>query len=223
MQQIIKNPQFIIANKEGFYLHIGIIGSLLLCIAFFTFFQKIDTGEKEPIIPENFMVSIDIMPETQQSSAPPPPSAPGVPVESDDIMLEEIPKEFTLDVMSFGVINAPPAPNFGTGLEMGTGLGSGSIVAVGPRPWHETIPEYSESEIKKGNSGMIEVKLRIDEKGNVTDIEITKNTTKSKKLEDSARKAALSSKYFPARDRSNNPIAVWTFKTYTFSAEIKKG
>ena len=221
VRRVPKRPQFDYNKKERLYIHIGLIGALVICIILFTAIRETKQKRTAPFIPENSLLIVDIIPETQQSSNPPPPQAPGVPVESEDIVLEETIPDIAFEASNYAFYTAPPLPTFGAG--SGGGPGTGVVVSVGPRPWHETIPEYSESEIKKGHIGVIEIKLFIDEKGNVGEIEVVKNTTKSNILEEAAKKAALSSRYFPARDVYNKPMAVWTMKTYSFNAKNEKG
>jgi TonB family protein len=77
------------------------------------------------------------------------------------------------------------------------------------------MPIYPESEIKKGITGVIELKIYIDEKGNVMEAIVIRNTTNSKILEENSIKAALRCKYYPAY-YNYKPVAVWTTKSYTF-------
>ena len=139
---------------------------------------------------------------------------------------DTIPAETNMDIdpgavlnknegMNFTVFDALPLPKYESG---SGGQVTGISVSVPPRPFHEIIPDYAESEMRKGYSGIIELKIRVDEKGNVTDVEVLNNATKSKILEELSTKAALLSKYFPARDVNNKPIAVWTLKTFSFNS-----
>jgi TonB family protein len=85
----------------------------------------------------------------------------------------------------------------------------------GPRPQFNQFPEYPESERRKEREGIVDLKVMIDEIGSVLAIQVLKNSTESKILEESVIKAAMNTIYLPAL-KNSIPIQSWTSSTYTF-------
>ena len=79
----------------------------------------------------------------------------------------------------------------------------------------EVFPEYPVSEKKSGVQGVIELALFVEKDGVVTNVQIVKNSTLSKKCENSAIQAAYKTRFLPAK-RKNEKIAVWINKIYKF-------
>jgi len=87
-----------------------------------------------------------------------------------------------------------------------------------PRPIYEVIPEYSEELQKKGIQGLVKLHIHITESGAVDEVIILENTTNSDKCAESARQAALKSRYIPAK-RGGGPTDFWINRTYTFGIQ----
>lgn len=208
-----KHPQVDDREKEGLYFHLGIIGVLIVLITLTLTFNERKVIDTIPHVPMDMVLTVEQIPQTNHSNMPPPaPRMPAVPVESEEIVefLEDI--VFEIESLSFSDLPGMP--------EMPAGL---SGISVSPRPTVEKWIEYPESERKKGHEGIIDLKFLVDINGNVTKVEVRRNTTGSKVLEKAAMKAALECKYQPARDGKNRPIAVWTSKTISFNiSEYKK-
>jgi len=208
-QRSSKHPKVDDRDKESYYIQLGVIFALLFFIIVAFTFQKPERIDEVPFVPTNIVLNVEDIPETRQSlRAPLPPKMPVVPVESEEI--EEMLEDIVFELETLGLIDLPEMP------KMGVGIGLPGI-SVSPRQTVEKWPYYPDSEKKKGHEGVIDLKIYVDEKGNVTKVEVIRNTTKSKVLEKIAIDVAMECKFQPARDRKNRPIAVWTTKTYTFS------
>ena len=204
-----KHPKVDDRDKEGYYIQLGIIFTLLVLIVVSFTSQKPKEIEIIPFVPLDIILNVESIPETKyMQRMPPPPKMPTVPVESDEIeeMLEDI--EFEVEMLSY--VELPEMP------KMGTGIGLPGI-SVSPRPTVEKWPEYPDSEKKKGNEGIIDLEILVDVKGNVTEVKVIRNTTGSKVLEKYAIEAAMGCKFQPASNIKKEPMAVRTKKTYTFT------
>ena len=181
---------------------------MIVFIVLAVVFQKRGESSEAPYVPPNFVLTVEDIPETKQVQMPPPPKMPAVPVEAEEVA--DVMDEVVFEVETLTFYDIPEMP------EMDVGSAG---VAIGARPMLESFPQYPESELEKGHEGIIDLRLYVDEKGNVTEVKIIKNTTNSKVLANLVIKAALESKYQSARDRKNNPIATWTSRTYSFKVK----
>lgn len=199
-----KHPAVDDRYKSGFYIQSCLLCVILLFIAI-TFIYPKKENDNAIFIPLDFIVIAEEIPETQASNQPPPPPRmPAVPVESD---IEEMLEEVVFDIESLESVQIPDLP------ELPGRMGS---IGRSPRPLYDSFPEYPESERKKGREGVIDLHIRINEQGKVTKVEVIRNTTNSKILEQSAVDVAYKTIYQPALDINNRPIAAWTQRTYTF-------
>ena len=207
-QRSPKHPSVDFRDKDGLFFVAGTIATLFVFLILALVYQDFKKNINAPFVPLDYILMVEDIPETEQQNTPPPPKMPAVPVESEEIIeqLEEI--VFELETLEF--FDVPPMPVLDAGP---------AGVKMGPRQILEKWPDYPESEKNKGHEGIIEVRILVDERGNVVDTEVVRNTTGSKVLEDIALKVAIGGKYQPARDGNNNPIPVWTIKQYTFSVK----
>jgi TonB family protein len=108
---------------------------------------------------------------------------------------------------------------YGTGSGTGTGSGAGSGPGLGidlqPVPVWEVIPEYPERERKRNVRGLIELEVRVDTRGRVDSVRVSKNGTGNPALEASAVHAARESRYLPV-EIDGRPIACWFRRSYWF-------
>jgi len=206
-KRLPKHPKVDDRGRDGFYITLGTSATLFVLLILALVYQDFKNKIDAPFVPQDFILMVEDIPETQQNNAPPPPpKMPAVPVESEEII--ELLEEIVFEIESLDFFDVPPMPVFDTG-PVG--------VSVGPRQILEKWPEYPDSEKKKGREGVIEMRILVDERGDVVDAQIVKNTTGSKLLEEISIKAALGCKFQPARDGKNMPIPVWTSRQYTFS------
>ncbi len=204
-----KHPEVDDRAKEAYYIQIGLIATLVLLIIVSLFSRKI-IRDRAPYVPLSYVLQVENIPETVQGQKkrPPKPKIPAVPVEAEvEDLYEEVEYE---EIESLDFIDLPDLPF----VEF-----TGAQVAVSPKPIFYKWPDYPESEQKKKHQGIIEVKIKVDENGDVVDHEVVVNTTKSSVLEKLAVQAARQSKFLPARDKKNKPITVWSKTTYTFGTK----
>jgi len=202
-----KHPQVDDREKAGVYIQLGIISVLIVLIALVLTFNEKKEFVAAPYVPLDYVLTVEQIPETRYSNMPPPPpKMPAIPVESEEIV--EILEDVVYEMESIGFVDLPEMPGVPGGLPG---------VSESPRPTVEKWFEYPESEKKKGHEGIIDLKILVDTKGDVAKVEVLRNTTGSKVLEEIAREAALECKYQPGRDGKNRPIAVWTSKTISFN------
>ncbi|MFC1554793.1 TonB family protein [candidate division KSB1 bacterium] len=203
-----KHPMVDQRDKDSWYFQISLISVLLFMIIVALTFNGNSDKKEIPFVPLDYILSVEQIPETRQvTKLSPPPNRPIIPVESD--ILEELIEDVEWEIETFNFAKTVTMPTMG--------IGPVSTVAVSPRLIVEKLPQYPESEKKKGKEGIVELRILVDVKGNVKEVEVVKNTTDSEVLVNIAVKTAKEGKYQPARDKFNKPIEVWTSRVVTFS------
>ena len=185
-----------------------IIFALVLLIAVFILSKKIDRRKKNNSYTLRYsFISMDLPPATKSGSLPRPPVLPQIPIPSED---EFIPEDETIDFTDLDL-------NEGISLFDGTDDFQGEFGAVGgsPRPIREVIPEYPEDLRKKGVEGVIVLSILVNAQGKVDSVYVLNNSSGNKRLEMSAKAAALKSLYAPAKSKGKN-MAYWISRPYTF-------
>ncbi len=111
---------------------------------------------------------------------------------------------------------------FGIGSGSGTGSGFGSGPGIGidvqPVPVWEVFPEYPERERKQKARGLIELEVRVDDRGHVDSVRVARNETGNPALEASAVRAARESRYLPV-EINGRPVACWFRRSYRFEGD----
>ena len=151
-------------------------------------------------------VNMEMTPQTTQGGGlPRPPTLPQVPIPTED---EYIPDDETIEITRFDLFQDIP-------LFDGVG-GSGGYQGIGrPRPIREVIPEYPNSERKKGAEGVVILEIFVNAEGRVDSVRVLSNTSRSKRLELSAIEAAYKSQYVPAK-RDGRNVPIWIQRPYRF-------
>jgi len=90
-------------------------------------------------------------------------------------------------------------------------------VDIAPKPMQRAIPEYPKRAKKKKHEGRVSLRLLIDEKGNVVQVELADGAAESE-LADAAQDAARQWRYTPAL-KGKHRVRVWKPVTVTFSLE----
>ncbi len=202
-----KHPSQDDIKRDSFLFDCGLIATLIVFLIVALLSGK-DDSEIVPYVPMDFVLQVEDVPETNPGrKRPPPPRMPAVPIPSE---VEEMLEEMVIEIETLDFVDLPEMPT----IEV-----VGSSVAMSPRPYFFKWPDYPESEQKKGHQGKIHIKIKVNDKGIVEEHEVILNTTNSKVLERLAIEAAMQSKFFPARDRKNKPITVWTVSKYSFGTE----
>ncbi|MFQ5631876.1 MAG: TonB family protein [bacterium] len=187
---------------------ISTIIALVLCIVAIRLAAEIDAIKSFVPEVEIPLVAVENIPVTHQGKSKPPPPKPAVPIPSDS---EDIPSEVTIEPIDFEFfVDNGDAGGGGLGDE-----GVGAPNRVPPRPIAWVIPEYPEKEKKKGIKGEVKVSIQIDVSGSVVDAVVVENTTGSELCAQSAVRAALASRFIPAKV-NGVPKEDWLIMPYRF-------
>ncbi|MFQ5631449.1 MAG: TonB family protein [bacterium] len=187
---------------------ISFIIALVICIISIRLAAEIDAINPYATDVEIPLVSVENIPITHQGKKKPPPPKPAVPIPSDS---EDIPSEETIEPIDFDFfVDNGDAGGGGLGDE-----GVGAPARVPPRPIAWVIPEYPEKEKKKGIKGEVKISIQIDVTGKVIDAVVVENTTGSELCAQSAIRAALASRFIPAKI-NGKPEEDWLIMPYRF-------
>jgi TonB family protein len=184
---------------------LGLIFALSLTLVAFIFMRDwqmpFRVREHEPII----LTVENIPPQTRQLGARRPPPRPAIPIptESEMIPEDETIEPATLDLSIGEIASSGDAE----------GIGGGQVIP--PRPLAFVVPEFSEEDRKKNVQGEVKVSLEIDVTGKVVKALVIENTTGSERCAQSALRAALASRFTPARN-ARGPVKYWLIQPYRF-------
>ena len=181
---------------------IGVTG--LVAFIFYAFPRFL--GERQLVEQhiDQVIETIDIPP-TQQFEAPPPPSMPSIPVESDD---EDIAEDITIeetDLESFEWEAPPPPPDEGPDIrfipydERPEPIGGNAAIQKNVR--------YPAIAQEAGIEGTVFVQFFVDKRGRVTETHILKGIPNTG-LDEAAADAIKRTRFYPAKQR-DQPVGVW--------------
>lgn len=167
-------------------------------ILFFQFFKRLNVHPSPPKLPEVVIfMEFEEVPITRQGVKKPKPPRPAVPIPVEE---PSIPEDLTIEPTELDFTEAlPDLPE-----------GEGFFALTPPEPIYDVFPEYP-----KGVEGEIELSLLVDEQGKVKNVQVIRNTTRSKLCEQAVLKAAYQTLFNPAK-RRDKYVAVWIHKTYRF-------
>ncbi|MBP7462267.1 MAG: energy transducer TonB [Candidatus Delongbacteria bacterium] len=181
---------------------------LLMFVTWVTFSVEILPQAKPRI-----EVQVENIPQTQQTTAAPPPERPAVPIESED---EDLPDDVTISstTIDFTEQNiAPPTASSAEDEEIP------EFVAFdkAPEVLKQVPPEYPEIARRAGIEGDVWLRVPIDTSGNVIGdkIKVVKNTTGNSGCVEAAIAAAKQYKLSPAYQR-DRPVRVWISLPFKF-------
>jgi len=184
---------------------LGLIFSLSLMLLLFFFLRDVSmpvtVREQQPII-----LTVENIPQTRAGARRPPPPKPAIPIPIDS---ELIPEDETIEPTTIDLQSVGAAASAGNA----DALGGGQIIP--PRPLVFVVPEYPEEDRKKNLRGEIKISLEIDVTGKVVKAVVIENTTGSPRFAQAARRAALASRFTPARN-AQGPVPYWLIQPYTF-------
>ncbi len=193
----------------------GLIFALLCMILLFLFSRRIPYHAKKQNKVFVSIITSEMIPMTsQEGGSQRRPSLPQVPIPSDD---EYLPDYETIEPTDLDLWEGIPfvdGTGTGNGLFGGSGDGTGGG-GGGLRPILEVIPEYPEEERKKGLTGIVELSININAEGIVDSVLVLNNTTRSRRLEQSAVEAAYRSRYAPLPDQYKS-LSRWIERAYRF-------
>jgi TonB family protein len=208
MQNYGKNLHLFALPKANYRrrFELGLIFALSFTLIAFFFMRDwrmpVTVREHKPII----LTVENIPPQTRQLGArrpPPPRPAIAVPTENELIPEDETIAPTTLDLSIGEIASAGEAE----------GIGGGQIIP--PRPLAFVVPEFSEEDRKKNIHGEVKVSLEIDITGKVAKALVIENTTGSERCAQAALRAALASRFTPARN-AQGPVKYWLIQPYRF-------
>ncbi len=104
----------------------------------------------------------------------------------------------------------------GIGDGVGRGRGFAAPDTLPPRPLVQVMPEHPRSGPDRKAVGSVRLKIRVNDRGEVDQVEVVLNTTGSTVCEQKAVEAALQSRYQPARVQLKS-VAAWTMIEYGFN------
>lgn len=198
-----------VKHTEEYLLRIkrATVISLVLIILLFWSFPVIEIKKEENSEIVFTSLNVENIPITRQGTRRKPPPKPAVPIPADD---ELIPEDLTIEETELDLEQYSQ--------QIGMGLIASAPVVYQPRPIFEVIPEYPQELQKKGIEGIIKLHIHINKYGLVDEVVVLENTTGSRRCALSAKKAALKSRYLPAK-KSKKPTDIWITRIYTFGIQ----
>ncbi|MFC1480861.1 energy transducer TonB [Candidatus Neomarinimicrobiota bacterium] len=184
------------------FITAGVIGGLVLFLYVFPRFQDKNIELQDRI--DEVVETIDIPP-TQQFQAPPPPSRPSIPVESED---EDIAEDITIEeteLDDFEWDAPPPPPDEGPTIRFipydDPPEPIGGYTAI------QKNVVYPEIAMEAGIEGMVIVQAFVSDKGRVTETVILKGIPNTG-LNEAAADAIKRTRFKPAMQRDRK-VGVW--------------
>jgi len=203
-----KNPKADLKKKYTRVFETSLIIVLVLLIAAFKYFPRIQ-GQKLKVQGPQELVDVEDIVNTKQETAPPPPPKPPIPIEApSDEVLDDVEIEDT-ELDENAQVNTPPppppkveeeeaAPQFFVAVEeMPKPIGG--IAAIQKRI---VYPEIAK---RAGVQGRVFIKAFVDENGNVVKAEVIKGIGAG--CDEAAIKAVMATKFKPGKQRGK-PVKV---------------
>lgn len=189
------------------HLELSYIITLVFTILMMRLAANIEIQPIEPVV-EIPAITVEPIPPTEQGKKRPLPPKPAIPIPSEE---EWIPEEETIEPIQFTFHSA--AGEDGGGGTQDAGIGAPTIIP--PRPIAWVIPEYPEEDRKRGVRGEVKLSIQIDSTGKVIEAIVIENTTGSERCAQAAIRAALASRFLPAR-KGGKPTSYWLIQPYRF-------
>lgn len=201
-----KNPEADLRLKYPKWVEAALIVALLLTIGLFYAFKRFESSVTLNKVVDKEIETIEIPP-TQQIQKPPPPAKPKIPVESED---EDIPEDLTIEEETFDfeaeVEDLPPPP------EEEEPIVPFYALSEKPEEIKRVNPKYPELAKKAGIEGTVVVKVLVNTKGDVEQVEVLKSHPL---LDESAIEAARQFKFKPGKQRDKF-VKVWVSIPFNF-------
>ena len=205
---LTKNPKFDLKLKWRRIFEISLIVALAVMIIAFKFFPRFEEEVVEQVVFEE-EVNVEEIQNTKQENKPPPPPKPPVPIEapSDDVLDDIEIEDMEMDIDE--VVEAPPPPVetedeeeeepvfFAAVEQMPEPIGG--IAAI------QKKIVYPELAKRAGVQGRVFIKAYVDERGNVTKVELVKGIGAG--CDEEALKAVKATAFKPGKQRMK-PVKV---------------
>jgi hypothetical protein len=193
------------SRRESHYrfrLYRACIIALLGLIFFFQLVPKRRSTPKLSFQPIELDIVVQSIPATEQMvrRGSVKPVKPIIPVALED---PELPEDAVIDASDYFPGGDSPRGRFGLTSHSDT---------LAPVPVMQVIPKYSETPV----SGIVRLLLKVDDSGRVSDVVVSKNTTRNDSCAALAIRAAYKNIYQPARV-GNRTVPMWTICEYGFN------
>lgn len=204
---IYKVPNADLRRKYRKWKEVSLIAALLLTTLLFYAFQRFEPSLKlVKALPDN--IPIDVIPPTVQRKKPPAPLRPVIPVDFDN--QDESPVDFPTTKEAFNnptttVLTPPPKEEEEPVVEFAAASEKPQIIKY-------IKPDYPEIAKRVGIEGIVVVKVLINTKGDVEDIEVYESHPP---FDQAAVEAAKQFKFKPGKQRDRY-VKVWMSIPFTF-------
>ena len=203
---IYKEPEIDLRNKYPKWVEWAFIFTLIGLIGLFFAFKQFNTSAGLAKT-EDRMIEIEQIPPTKQIQKPPPPARPKIPIESDD---DDIPEDLTIEETEIDfdeeMEDLPPPP------EEEEPIVPFYALSDKPEVIKRVPAAYPELAKKAGIEGTVVLKVLVNTKGDVEDVEVLKSHPL---LDESAINAAKQFKFKPGKQRDRF-VKVWMSIPFTF-------
>ncbi len=203
---LYKDPEVDLRNKYPKWVEWAFVVTLIALIGLFFAFKKFETSAGLSKT-EDQIIEIEQIPPTKQIQKPPPPARPKIPIESDD---EDIPEDLTIEETEIDfneeIEDLPPPP------EEEEPIVPFYALSDKPEVIKRVPAAYPELAKKAGIEGTVVLKVLVNTKGDVEDVEVLKSHPL---LDESAINAAKQFKFKPGKQRDRF-VKVWMSIPFTF-------
>lgn len=179
---------------------IGIIVSGMLIVPRFVA-EIVDLGT-----PDQIIITMDDIPQTQQFNRPPPPARPAIPVESES---EDIAEDVTIEETDLDDFiawdDAPPPPDAGPRVKFIPY--DDPPVPIGGYGAIQRNVIYPDIAREAGIEGTVIIQAFVDDKGRVKDTVVLSGIPNTG-LDEAAAEAIRKTRFKPAKQRER-PVGVW--------------
>ncbi len=179
---------------------IGIVVSGMLIIPRFVT-EFVDLGT-----PDQIIITMDDIPQTQQFNRPPPPARPAIPIESES---EDIAEDVTIEETDLDDFiawdDAPPPPDEGPRVKFIPY--DDPPVPIGGYGAIQRNVVYPDIAREAGIEGTVIIQAFVDKKGRVKDTVVLSGIPNTG-LDEAAAEAIRKTKFKPAKQRER-PVGVW--------------
>jgi len=204
-------PSFEENQQYRVRIETGLIGILSFLILLFFLSKRLPVRTIQlPRLSANSTILIDEIPITRQGKPKTAPSRPVIPIPDES---EILPEDMTLELEHVAFEAGAPMIGEGGDSDFGAG-GSGSM----PRPIREAVPDFPESDRKKGIHGRVELDILVNTGGRVDSVRVRHNTTGSRRLAQAAKEAAYRSLYRPPGGKLKGK-SCWITRSYRFDSD----
>lgn len=203
---LYKNPDGNLKLKYRRWLETSLVVALIFVIGLFYAFKKFDVGYRLANSIEVPIRNIDI-PRTDIFHPPPPPAQPRIPIESED---EDFPDDLTIlpmEVQFNGQIESELSS-----IQEEEPTVPFPLLSAKPKVLRRVKPAYPEMALKAGIEGRVIVRVLINTRGNVEEVQIVQ----SNPMFDAAAVAAAREFKFRPGEQRKRPVKVWVTIPFTF-------